>query len=246
MRVASYNIRNARAIDPTSWWWRRRRRVGDVIADLEADVVCLQEAYPSQIRYLQRGPLASPEWEFVGRGRNARGGGEAVPVFAQAARFTLRDGHTQWFGSTPHDPGTHMTGAAHPRISTSASYDVVGREQAVTIVNLHLDHASADRRGASVDQIVSTLPEVRESLVVLGDFNGPLTESWSEALRGVGFRSVLEDGSGPTANGFGDSSGQQQIDHIFVRDDVTVLDARIVTEAGHASDHYPVVADLEV
>lgn len=247
MRVATYNVRNARALDRASWWWRRRDRVRDVIAGLEADVIGLQEAYPSQVRWVRESPCSAPDWEVVGRGRNADGGGEALPVFTRTQRLVRRTEVTRWFGPEPDRPGSRAPGASHPRIVTVADYDIVADQRVLTVANLHLDPASASRRVESVEQLVGWLePGLGGPTVVLGDFNGPLGEPWHDALSEAGLRSALRDGAGPTANGFGDPAGCQQIDHVFVSADLDVRSARIVVDAGFASDHYPVVIDVDL
>ncbi|MEM7142825.1 MAG: endonuclease/exonuclease/phosphatase family protein [Actinomycetota bacterium] len=245
MRLVTYNIRNARALDPASWWWRRRRRLADVIDGLHADVVALQEAYPSQIRYLRGGPLASSDHELAGRGRNRDGGGEAVPIFTRTSALRRSSEETIWFGPNPDRPGSRDPGASHPRIATIATYDVVGSDGRLRVVNLHLDPASVDRRTESVRQLLASVgPVDTMSTVVVGDFNGPLDEPWSAELTAAGFRSALPADAGPTSNGFGDPGGQQQIDHVFVDRTAEVVAAEIVTAAGHASDHYPVLVEL--
>lgn len=247
MRVVTYNVRNARALDRASWWWRRRARVSEVLGGLGADVVAVQEAYPSQLRWLRAEPFGAPDWEIAGRGRNARGGGEAAAVFTRTSVLARRSEVTRWFGPQPDRPGARDTGASHPRVATIADYDLVTDDRVLTIANLHLDHVSAARRATSVDQLLAWLEPHRGGLLlVLGDFNGPLGEPWAGALEAAGLRSALPDGAGPTANGYGDPAGEQQIDHVFVSSGIEITSAHIQVDAGHASDHYPVVADLEL
>lgn len=245
MRLATYNIRNVRALDPASWWWRRRRALRTVMASLDADVVGVQEAYPSQIRYLRQEPFGAPGWQAIGRGRNRNHGGEAVPVFSRTAALALVDQRTHWFGPAPDVAGSRADGAAHPRIVTIGHYEVVENDERLTVANLHLDPASLERRTDSVEQLLAWLADDLDGpLVVLGDFNGPLAEPWAAVLADAGLRSALPDGTGPTANAFGDDDAAQQIDHVFVSASLRVDAAAIVDAAGHASDHYPVTVDV--
>ncbi|HJR24407.1 MAG TPA: endonuclease/exonuclease/phosphatase family protein, partial [Acidimicrobiales bacterium] len=56
LRVATFNVRNGRALDGfVRAWPFRRRAVVAAIASLDADVVGLQEAYRFQLRSLLRG-----------------------------------------------------------------------------------------------------------------------------------------------------------------------------------------------
>lgn len=246
MRIVSYNIRNVRALDRSSWWFRRRQAVARVLRDLDGDVVGLQEAYPSQATWLSQRVFASATYDRSGIGRNRDGGGEGVPIFHRRAQLQRVDATTRWFGPEPDRSGSRMDDAPFPRIATLVNaVDPSGSP--VTVVNLHLDSDSVDRRTASLEQLVSWLADRDGSTVVLGDFNGPLDEPGIAVLVASGLRSVLPSDAGPTSNGFGRNADRQgQIDHIFVSPDIEVYDARIVTEAGLASDHYPVVANLSL
>jgi endonuclease/exonuclease/phosphatase family metal-dependent hydrolase len=246
VRVATYNIRNGRAVDPASFWWARRRALRDVVARIDADVWGLQEAYGFQRRDLERTVLPAPSWGSVGTGRNRRGGGEQVPVFHRRAVFADATAATRWFGPAPEIPGSRMDGASLPRIATIVDLVAAVDGSVVRVANLHLDSDSAERRAESLGQLVRWLGDAPSTpMIVMGDFNGPMTDPGFDALADAGFRSALPADAGPTSNGFGRRlDEQQQIDHVFVSGHFEVVDARIDTDAGHASDHYPVVVDL--
>lgn len=246
MRVATYNIRNGRAPDVSSFWWTRRNALAGVIRRVDADLWGLQEAYRFQRRFLQRRALPDAEWDSAGEGRTERGG-EQVPVFHRRSRFDAVNSITRWFGPDPDGRGSTMPGAAQPRIATVVEFRDLEVDRPIRAVNLHLDSDSVDRRAASIRQLAEWLgTDPGAPTVVLGDFNGPMTDPGYEALTAIGLRSALPEGVGPTSNGFGrDLAAQRQIDHVFLSSDFEVLSARIDHDAGHASDHYPVVVDLD-
>ncbi len=247
MRVVTYNIRNIRALDWSSLWWRRRRRLAEVIGSLGADLIAVQEAYRCQSRWLGAHGLRAPEWELVGsEGRNPNGGGEAVPVWSRPAVLRPVSVETRWFGPSPDSPGSRFEGARFPRIVTLAAYETVA-DAGMVVANLHLDSDDAANRTRSLEQLTGWLASsgVSGPMIVLGDFNAPMVEPGFAALRELGLRSALPPDAGPTSNGFGRRSAEQrQIDHVFVSEHFQVDSARIATEAGYASDHYPVVVDL--
>ncbi|MEZ5244855.1 MAG: endonuclease/exonuclease/phosphatase family protein [Acidimicrobiales bacterium] len=246
VRVATFNIRNGRAVDPASFWWRRRRALRDVVARIDADVWALQEVYRFQRRHLRHTVLPVDSWGSVGTGRNRNGRGEQVPIFHRRAVFADATASTRWFGPTPELPGSRVRGAPFPRIATLADLTPVGAGPAVRVVNLHLDSDSVERRTGALAQLVEWLaPSAERPTIVMGDFNGPMTDPGYGALADAGLRSALPADAGATSNGFGrDLDGQRQIDHVFVSAHFDVVDARIDTASGHASDHYPVVVDL--
>jgi endonuclease/exonuclease/phosphatase family metal-dependent hydrolase len=249
LRVATFNIRNGRALDRRSWWWFRRAELARHMRRLEADVWCLQEAYPSQVDYFCRSDFGEPRWTCISQGRNANGGGEAVPVLAKASVVVPVSNITRWFGPEPDKAGSRSPGATHPRIATIARYTQVASGLPLVVVNLHLDSASADRRRSSLEQLTEWVGAdvADEPMIVLGDFNGSLDESGFGTLRALGLQSVLDEDAGPTSNGFGHGlADQKQIDHIFVSQHFVVTSAKVDRSTGHASDHYPVVADLSI
>ena len=183
----------------------------------------------------------------AGSGRNRRGGGEGVPLWHRVAVVRRVSDQTRWFGPTPDSAGSRIAGAQFPRIATMAEYDRASDDTRVFVVNIHLDSAEVAHRTQSLEQLARWLDPVAVATptVVLGDFNAPLSEPGLSALTDLGMRSALPADSGPTSNGFGRRlDRQQQIDHVFVSDHFRVDAARIATEAGHASDHFPVVVDL--
>lgn len=248
MRVATYNIRNGRAPDLASFWWTRRAALARVIRRVDADVWGMQEVYGFQRRYLERRVLPDADWQSSGEGRNDGGGGEGVPVFHRRSRFTAVGAATRWFGPEPDRPGSTMPGAGLPRIATLVGLETVEDDRPMQIVNLHLDSDSTERRAAAIRQLAEWIEErPDEATIVMGDFNGPMSHPGYEALRACGLRSALPADCGPTSNGFGRRlAEQQQIDHVFVSAHFDVRAARIDLAAGHASDHYPVVVDLDL
>jgi len=249
MRVASYNVRNGRALGPSSLWWTRRAAVRDAMRTVDADVWGLQEAYAFQREYLLRKALGNKEWHNTGEGRKGARGGEQVPVFTRRATFAETVSITRWFGATPDVAGSKAAGAALPRIATIADAKVAGGEATIRFVNLHLDSDAEDLRKQSLLQLVGWLRELdgATATVVMGDFNGPMSDPGYSALVDYGLRSALSHEAGPTSNGFGlRLDEQRQIDHVFVSPELEVVAAEIDRSTGHASDHYPVVVDLEL
>lgn len=247
--MATYNVRNGRAPDLSSFWWTRRRALRDAIRSVDADVWGLQEAYGFQRTFVERKALLTGDWQAVGEGRNGGVRGEQVPILTRRSMFEEIDSATRWFGPTPEVAGSQMPGASLPRIATMAKLVLVGGGVPLRIVNLHLDSESMDRRTASLHQLAEWLAARDDfvATVVMGDFNGPMTDPGYSSLTDLGLRSALPPDAGPTSNGFGMRLGlQRQIDHVFVSSEIDVVAAEIDVTAGHASDHYPVVVDLEL
>lgn len=239
--IATYNIRNVRALDLASCWWRRRRSLDTAIARLDVDVLAMQEAYPSQRRYLARNSLR--DWTMVGTGRNADGGGEGCPIAVRPGPLRVVSSETRWFGSTPDVPGSRLPGAGFPRIATIAVIEQVAGARFV-VANTHLDEKVEANRTRSLEQLSSWLVDDFSGLpaIVCGDLNTLPGAPPLDALAAAGLRPLLRPEHGPTSNGFGDPEHAHQIDHVFVSPQWPDAEVRVHVDAGHASDHWPVSA----
>ncbi len=248
LTIATFNLRNSLGREREHLWWRRRGVTLATIRMLDADVVGFQEAHWWQYRWLAR--RLGPEWQHSGRGRSRSGRlGEYVPLFARRSGLTVLDSATRWFGDRPTTPGSMLADASFPRITTSLRVRTAGSERTVGIFNTHLDEHLADNRRRSAEQLRDWAAETGDPAVVMGDLNAELDSDELQPLLGSGYRSVLPRASGSTAHGYTGEIEGDQIDHILVSPEWTVLDARIETRRPGGrlpSDHWPVVTTLRL
>jgi endonuclease/exonuclease/phosphatase family metal-dependent hydrolase len=243
LRVASFNIRNGRALDGRNAWPFRRRATATAIGELRADVVGLQEAYRCQLRYVVR---QLGDVEAVGRGRD-RQGGEATPLLLSRRRIEALEHRTRWYGDEPDRPGLRLPGARHARIATIAWLEVDGTAR-VQVVNTHLDSVSVERRTRSATQLVGWLDPTVPG-IVLGDLNAGPDAPELRPLLDAGFRHALPEDAGGTAHQWTGRTDGPRIDHILVRGGLEVAAAEVVQPhpGGRLpSDHWPVVAELRM
>lgn len=122
----------------------------------------------------------------------------------------------------------------------------VGNRQIHVLVT-HLG-LTADQRAEQVKQIAETAARIPGPKILLGDFNAEPTEpaiatleaSFQDALTAV--RTTSEDRKSYP----GGLQPKSAIDYIFVSPEFRVLKARVIRDATLASDHNPVVAELEL
>lgn len=249
LRVASWNLRSGISIDRRSFWWARRRRVARVLAEVDADVWALQEVFGFQRSWLLRRGLpggVGRSWGHAGDGRNRWRRGEAVPVLWSEDRMRLLSARTIWFGPTPAGPGSVAPGAGSARIATIVDLELTDGRR-VRVLDTHLDNASAAARRAASDQLMAWVASRPDALplVVAGDMNATLDDPELAPFLDAGLVSALPESAGPTATAFETEPGRR-LDHLLVSPEWEVFAARVVTSAGIASDHYPVVADLRL
>lgn len=114
----------------------------------------------------------------------------------------------------------------------------------LTFVTTHLDYQFEDGRLFETEQLMRHLADVKGPLIVVADLNDVPSGSSYQLMR-----TKFDDAwvvSGATGDGFSYPADKpaKRIDHIFSRQGVRAKKAWVVETL--ASDHVPVVADLEV
>ena len=115
----------------------------------------------------------------------------------------------------------------------------------ISFVTTHLDYQYEDGRLFETEQLMKALDEVKEPLIVVGDFNDLPTGSTYKLMR-TKFDEAWEINGSESGLSYPADKPKKRIDYIFYTkmDGVKVKRAWIVDTL--ASDHRPVVADLEI
>jgi endonuclease/exonuclease/phosphatase family metal-dependent hydrolase len=251
----------------------RLERIGAILAALDPDIATLQEVaimnvdgeihdQPADLarltgRHVRYGavhtfPLIEPE---TGRAIGAASWGNAI-----LTRAPLGHGFTTGLPRAADDDLVEPPGADHPlagvryadaepghrearcavggRLATEAS----AAGLAVSVTTAHLTYIGRRQRELQAVALARIAGDLGEPLVVGADLNAPLDAAELAPLTGT-----LDDAFGEIGVGPNDprrrSCGSSAIDHILTRG-LAAIDCRVALEAGDASDHWPVVADL--
>jgi endonuclease/exonuclease/phosphatase family metal-dependent hydrolase len=133
-------------------------------------------------------------------------------------------------------------GTREPRCAVGGRVALAGG--GVAILESHLTYVGAEQRRAQAEALARIADGLAGPLVVAGDFNAPIdapelgavANGFEDAFDAVG----IEPGDPRRA-----SCGPHPIDHLLSRGLRTTA-CRVVSEAGDASDHLPVIATFEV
>jgi endonuclease/exonuclease/phosphatase family metal-dependent hydrolase len=148
-----------------------------------------------------------------------------------------------------------VTGAAHPLIGirygdAEAGHReprtlVGGRFRGVTVATTHLTYIGRAQRALQAAAVAHDLAgrSGDDPVVLTGDFNAAVDAPELDALAGDGAVDAFAAVGIPVGDDRRRSCGPWPIDHVRVRG-LEVVACRVATEAGDASDHWPVVADL--
>jgi endonuclease/exonuclease/phosphatase family metal-dependent hydrolase len=278
IRVATWNIRAAIGPGepfPPAWWRHvsrdRLARIAGIIADIDADLVALQEValltpngdvhdQPADlarltgmdVRYaaVQAFALVEPEDEHA---IGAATWGNAI-----LSRRPLEDGFALGLpiGADddlvePVDSPSPLAGVAFadaPYGTREPRCAVGGRlAEAVTgvsIVGAHLTYAGTEQRRQQVEALATIADGLGSPVVVAGDFNAPIEAPEMRTLASR-FDDAFAQLGVPAGDPRRASCGSQRIDHLLTRG-LRATACAVYREAGDASDHLPVVATFEI
>lgn len=247
MKVMSYNILcwgpEGHEVE------KRRHLVEKTIKNINPDFFGVQEATPEWMTYLREN---FDGYGSVGVGRDdGKDTGEYSAVFFKKESFELLDSGNFWLSETPEIPSKGWDAAFNRICSWALLKDVKTGEKFVHL-NTHLDHIGIDARREGMKLIFKKAESLSAPVVVTGDFNFAqgsdfYKELVSGKLRDSKF-SAEESADSITYNAF-ENEKPEIIDFIMVSPDFkvrkyTVVDEKINGE--YPSDHYPVVAEIEL
>jgi len=237
LSVATYNIWH----DAGGQWPRRLELLTAVLREVSADVIALQEVLEHAERSLPNqavtlsATLGYPEVHFVAvepEGAPKRYGNAILtrlPVIEVARRKLL--------------PLSDYRTAIRVRVrSASGPIDVVG-------THLAWQPDAGPVRAEQIADLLAWLPSDGVPLILMGDFNAPLSDPGLAALDRQRFVSALPAGTAPTTLSTSHGHSARVIDHIFVeREHFAVRKARVIgdmpVDGLLASDHFGVAATL--
>lgn len=212
----------------------------------------LEEADPD---WIARIADAMPEYDYVGVGRNADGGGEASPVFYKKDKYEVLDSGTFWLSKTPNKPSKGWD-AMFNRVCTYA----VLRDKETGFIyahfNAHFDHLGVIARLESVSVVADKISKICNTFPVVftGDLNDYEGGDMYNRILEAGFKDTKHlaetvTGGNVTYHGYSELVEKDApIDFIFVNAMATDVESYTIDttqyNGNYASDHHPVVATM--
>jgi endonuclease/exonuclease/phosphatase family metal-dependent hydrolase len=236
----------------------------------------MQEVLPSQLFDVVSGlnsdrALAEPEWAYIGVGReDGAEEGEYSPILYRPSVWKLENFTTLWLSETPDVPGSIGWDANNVRILTIGNFQHRKSKMRVVAMNTHFDHVGTVARENSARLIAEQVAIQqsrkdwlgREPAVLLtGDFNSQPEQEAYQVLTQPDSPVFDARNSVPEVERYGnrlgtfsefDGSAERFLDYIFLnkRGSWNVKTyaslGTIYDEGIYYSDHYPVVADVEL
>lgn len=259
-RVMTFNIRFDFPDDGANRWHRRADIVAECVKDSKASVVCFQEDKREQVDDLKP-RLAG--WEFYGKGRNKNFSGEGCSVAWQRDSWKSVESGDFWLSDKPDEPGSNTWGCKYPHKVTWAVLENLKTKTPVMFLSTHFDEhkEKGEVRKKSAHVIRSFLSKKagngKLAICLCGDFNsgaeeephGIITAPGSPLLADAWDVAKPADPSPGTVHDFTGKRNRHRIDWIVTTPSLGVAGAavhRYSKDGKYPSDHYPVVADLEI
>lgn len=249
MKVMSFNVLcGGRG---QNWWTKRKSFVRDVIRKYDPDTFGLQEAHYRWMNYLckELGDI----YYYVGVGRdNGKRQGEFSPVFYKKDKYEVVETGNFWLSETPEKPGKGWD-AACIRICSYAVLKDKATGEKIAHFNTHLDHIGDVARSEGA-KLIAERADVFKGVptIVTGDFNVNPESGAYKTIIAQGFtdaRTLDENANDvKTYNGFEENT-PEMIDFVFIKNGFKVKSCNTITDKvgdRFISDHYPVLAELEV
>lgn len=251
LHVMTYNIRwrkprvGRRSPDQ---WVRRRPLLKRLLRQEMPTILGIQEGLPEQVEYVSQ--ALGPEYQRIGRGRNADGGGEQCALFFDSSRLTLESWRQRSLSDSPSVAGSRSWGNMLPRIVVSAEFTDKATGIRFSVFNTHLDHLSRVSRTRSAVMLNDLVEGVGTPAILMGDMNcgvrsapyrtltsGPLRDAWLET------KERLTPAWGTYSGYRAPKEGGRRIDWLLVTESVTVEEMGINPQrfdGAAPSDHEPV------
>lgn len=233
MKVVTWNIWKGKYLD----------KVIDQLADLDADIIGLQEvkAYQKDSQNINIGEVIAKKLGYHFIYCKSFTTDRHYPSFDQGnamlSRLPIHSSHCHFLSTMDDYKGDSAT---EPRTAVEVEISING--QIVSIFNTHLGYAPDLTDTPLQMQQIHNLLDItsQKNSIVIGDFNVPPTSSLIQAMEST-FTNTDKDGSLPTRI---EENNEGHIDYIFVPKDMAFSHFQIHDTT--ASDHRPLSVELKL
>lgn len=263
IKVMSFNLRIEAEMDGINILTNRKGKILDAIYKEGPDLIGFQEAEDSTRDWLRE---SLGEYTVIGCGRDRGYVGESAPLAFRRDKFEMIGMEVFWLSDSPDTPGTRYEGSDQShccRMATSVVLKPRESEEVILFVNTHTDHVGQKARSLASAQLLEYITGKKLPCILTGDFNAVpgseeimmLTSSKDISL--IDVTSRIEG----TFHGFGSFFTEPRfverfggkgikIDYIFTNLSADAHRSYAVEDRHedgvYISDHYPIVAFIEI
>ncbi len=259
----TFNIRGSRHRDGENAWRRRARLNVNVIKKYAPDLIGFQEFQNDNLRFYKRnlpgyGRVLGPKYE------NRRPHAFNA-IYWNPERLELLESGGFWLSASP-ERFSRSWKTSQTRSANWARFRIVSRGLEFVHLNTHLDHKSKEARRQGAKLIVQRLNELTAGTptLVTGDFNADPGSPVHEVFTNAGFGDAHLLAGEPPTRTFHKFQGDHfvsrkpekegRLDWILFRGTAsqatpTCTSCHVIRDAEppvYPSDHYPILANLQI
>lgn len=223
------------------------------IAEVNPDLIGMQEYLFGHETFMK--PELLKTYDFVGESRDGSFFGEMSAIYYKKERFELIDSYTYWVSETPEKMSLGWDATIY-RVCTVAILKDKLNDKVIQFGNVHLDHIAKLARENGTKLVIDRAVQSEYPAIQVGDFNYGITnKNYKYCTENMDDTRLVAPGAITTSsyNGWNEETindGGSPIDHIFVtKNDFNVYSYKVHAElidGLFASDHFPVVAKIEL
>lgn len=254
LTVMTFNVRYPNPNDGDNYWHDRKDFLVDVVDRFDPALLGTQELFQTQGDYIVE---RLPRYKWFGRDRRGGHDDEHMGVFYDPQRVELLESGDFWLSEEPDEVGSMSWDVSLPRMVSWARFKSAGGK-AFYLLNTHFPHRREDeeaRRNAArviVEQVRKRFP-VDAPVILMGDFNaaggGEVWKALNAEFDDAWDAADERRGPAGTGSGFAGRLDGRRIDWILLRGPwkTKSIETIVVERNGRSpSDHFPVVAELEL
>ncbi|MBX7346689.1 endonuclease/exonuclease/phosphatase family protein [Clostridium chauvoei] len=257
MKVMTFNLRTDFILAINNRWKNRRYIVYEVINKYQCDIIGVQELTEKMLKDISKN---IENYNIVGRPRAQKLFVERNDLLV-SKKHQILEHNTFWLSNKPEEVGTSVWYSMYPRICTTAAIKL-NNNKIIRVYNTHLDCLLPKAREYGLKKIGEYIEKQYDKdgfpVILMGDFNAnPNSDLIKKFLKGdytskklTAVQEFKKDIYGvSTMSKFKGNKKGYHIDYIFTSEEFNVKDTSIVEynkEGKYPSDHYPLIAELQI
>lgn len=253
-KVTTFNLRYNTPKDQKNAWPNRVDSVIQYINVTKPHIIGTQEILDNMLNDLDKNLT---NYSHIGLTRKQ--GQEASVIFYNHDILEVKESGTFWLSRTPEIPNSRDYDSFCVRVCTWAEFMVKNnRLIRFRVFNTHLDHISNLAKIEGLKIILKKMKtknrEEKLPSMLMGDFNSTIKDKVIQSLKEEKslvdvMQFIKKENYGATFHNFTGKTQGNPIDHIYVTNDINVLETSIFKEKInqiYPSDHYPVSVMIDI
>ncbi len=234
LKVLSFNIHHGKGLDKRV----NLERIANIIKSSEADIIGLNEvdvSFGKRSQFLNQAAILAEQLEMkfvfgpvITRKKSDEMAGEYGNVIL--SRFNMINHNNHLLFSYPY--------LAEPRGLLEVNFEISGKVISAFVTHLSINPFLQRKQIMDIESILQR----KSNVILMGDFNmSPVSRNHSYISRFLRDSSERECGNTYPAN-----KPRKKLDYIFIHDDITAVESKVLTNDPVASDHLPLLTEISI